>query len=57
MNAMDKSDFTAEQGATHTEDIDDSFPYVLVSSTLATLVSLAAVWISSALAFAPVIGA
>lgn len=57
MNAMDKSDFTAEQGATHTEDIDDSFPYVLVSSTLATLVSLAAVWISSAIAFAPLIGA
>lgn len=57
MNAMDKSDFTAEQGVTHTEDIDDSIPYVLVSSTLATLVSLAAVWIWSAIAYAPVIGA
>ena len=57
MNAMDKSDFTAKQGVTHTEDIDDSLPYVLVSSTLATLVSLAAVWILSAIAYAPVIGA
>jgi hypothetical protein len=57
MNAMDKSDFTAKPGVTHTEDIDDSLPYVLVSSTLATLVSLAAVWILSAIAYAPVIGA
>jgi hypothetical protein len=57
MNGMQKSDFTAEQGVTHTDDVDDSFPYVLVSSTLATLVSLAAVSIWSAIAYAPVIGA
>ena len=57
MNAMDKSDLTAEQGVTDREDIDDSLPYVLVSSTLATLVSLAAVWILSAIAYAPLIGA
>jgi hypothetical protein len=57
MNAMNNSDFTAEHGVTLSEDIDESFPYVLVSSTLATLVSLAAVWIWSAIAYAPVIGA
>jgi hypothetical protein len=56
MNAMQKSGFTAKRGATHT-DIDASFPYVLVSSTLAALVSLAAVSIWSAIAYTPVIGA
>jgi hypothetical protein len=57
MNAMNKSNFTAERGVIRTEEIDDSFPYVLVSSTLATLVSLAAVSIWSAIAYTPVIGA
>ncbi|HEX2475255.1 MAG TPA: hypothetical protein VHK01_10940 [Lacipirellulaceae bacterium] len=33
-----------------TDKIDDSFPYVLVSSLLGTLVSLAAVWLSAAIA-------
>jgi hypothetical protein len=36
---------------------DRSFPYVLVCSTLGTIVSLAAVWIVTSAAFAPVTGA
>jgi hypothetical protein len=32
---------------------DSSFPYVLVCSTLGTLVSLASVWIVTAMSFAP----
>jgi hypothetical protein len=40
---------------THSTDTQDrSFPYVLVCSTLATIVSLAAVWIASAVSYAPV---
>ncbi len=34
---------------------DNSFPYVLVCSTLGTLVSLASVWIMTAHAFAPMV--
>ena len=40
-----------------TDEIDDSFPYVLVSSLLGAFVTLAAVWISAATAFAPMVGA
>jgi hypothetical protein len=36
---------------------DHSFPYVMVYSTLATIVSLASVWISTARSFQPVLGA
>ena len=36
---------------------DRSFPYVLVCSTLGTIISLAAVWIMTAASFAPVVGA
>jgi hypothetical protein len=36
---------------------DHSFPYVLVCSTLGTLVSLASVWIFTAVSFAPAMGA
>jgi hypothetical protein len=36
---------------------DNSFPYVLVCSTAGAIVSLASVWLSTALTFAPVIGA
>jgi hypothetical protein len=36
---------------------DRTFPYVLVCSTLGTIVSLAAVWIMTSAAFAPVTGA
>ena len=35
-----------------TDKIDDSFPYVLVSSLLGALVSVAAVWLSAATTFA-----
>jgi len=42
---------------THTEQFDDAFPYVLVSSMAAALVSLAAVWISAATYFGPMVGA
>ncbi len=41
--------------ATYTSDL--SFPYVLICSTLGTVVSLASVWLSTAAAFSPVIGA
>jgi hypothetical protein len=36
---------------------DLSFPYVLVCSTLGTLVSLASVWIFAAMSLAPTMGA
>ena len=36
-----------------TENQDRSFPYVLVCSTLATVVSLASVWIATAVSYAP----
>jgi hypothetical protein len=42
---------------THTDDFDNSFPYVLVSSLLGALVSLAVVWISAAATFGPMVGA
>ena len=31
----------------HTDNIENSFPYVLVCSTLGTVISLAAVWIAT----------
>ena len=40
-----------------TDNQDRSFPYVLVCSTLATIVSLASVWIATAISYAPMIGA
>ena len=39
------------------EKIDGSFPYVLVSSLLGTIVSLAAVWVWAATTLGPVTGA
>ena len=33
----------------HTDETDNSFPYVLVTSTLATIVCLAAVWTATML--------
>ena len=36
-----------------TNSQDRSFPYVLVCSTLATIVSLASVWITTAASYAP----
>lgn len=40
-----------------TEKPDDSFPYVLVSSLLGTIVSLAAAWGWAATTLGPVTGA
>ncbi len=40
-----------------TDNIDNSFPYVLVSSLLGALVSLAAVWMSATATFGPMAGA
>jgi hypothetical protein len=40
-----------------TENAADSFPYVLVSSLLGTIVSLAAAWVWTATTFGPVTGA
>jgi hypothetical protein len=40
---------------THSTDTQDrSFPYVLACSTFATVVSLASVWIATAVSYAPV---
>jgi hypothetical protein len=39
------------------DNSNPSFPYVLVCSTFGTIVSLAAVWISTAVAFTPMVGA
>jgi hypothetical protein len=40
---------------TRTTDTQDrSFPYVLVCSTAATIISLASVWIATAVSYAPV---
>jgi hypothetical protein len=38
-------------------DTDYTFPYVLLSSLSGALVSLAAVWISTAAVFGPMVGA
>ena len=39
-----------------TSSTDNSFPYVLVFGTFATIVSLASAWIFTALSIAPVVG-
>jgi len=36
---------------------DNSFPYVLISSTFRAIVSLASVWVATAQSFSPVLGA
>jgi hypothetical protein len=54
MNAMNKIDPVTVRVVTYA---DDSSLYVLMWSTLATLVSLAGVWVWSASTYAPVIGA
>jgi hypothetical protein len=38
------------------DQVDDSFPYVLVSSLLGALVSLAAIWVSAVNNFGPLVG-
>jgi hypothetical protein len=37
------------------DKIDNSFPYVLVSSLLGAVVSLAAVWVSATTTFGPMV--
>jgi len=46
-----------EMNSTATYTSDRSFPYVLICSTLGTVVSLGSVWVSTAIAFSPVVGA
>ena len=38
---------------TRNDETDISFPYVLVCGTLGTVISRAAVWITTAVAYAP----
>ena len=40
---------------THIDNTDNSFPYVLVCSTIGTVISLAAVWISTVITYAPAV--
>jgi hypothetical protein len=40
-----------------TDNQDRSFPYVLVCSLFGTVVSLASVWLATAIAYAPMITA
>jgi hypothetical protein len=40
-----------------TDPNDNRFPYVLLCSTLGTIISLASVWLETYHAFAPVVGA
>lgn len=57
MNTVNTFEPTMEDAMTHTDKIDNSFPYVLVSSLSAALVSLAAVWAWTATTLGPVAGA
>jgi len=43
--------------STATYTSDRSFPYVLICSIFGTVISLGSVWISTAVAFAPAVGA
>jgi hypothetical protein len=43
----------SKEGLEMTSFTDNSFPYVLICSTFATVVSLASVWIATAQSFAP----
>ena len=47
----------SEEELEMTSFTDSSFPYVLVCSTFATIVSLASVWLATAQSFSPVLGA
>jgi hypothetical protein len=46
-----------ETALTYTDKIDNSFPYMLVSSLSGALVSLASVWVWAVTTFGPVAGA
>jgi len=43
----------SKEGLEMTSFTDNSFPYVLICSTLAAIVSLASVWIVTAQSYAP----
>ena len=47
----------SEEELEMTSFTDNSFPYVLVCSTFATIVGLASVWLATAQSFSPVLGA
>ena len=57
MNTVNTFEPAMQDAVTYTDKIDTSFPYVLVSSVLATLVSLAAVWAWTVTTLGPVTGA
>ena len=57
MNAMNTFEPAMQDAVTYADKIDTSFPYVLVSSVSATLVSLASVWVWTATTLGPVVGA
>jgi hypothetical protein len=44
-----------EDVMTYTTDTENSFPYVLLCSLFGTLVSLAGVWICTAVVYAPAV--
>ena len=44
---------TAKEDLDMTSTTDNSLPYVLVCSTLGTIISLASVWIATVQSFAP----
>ena len=57
MNTVNTFEPAMQDAATYTDKIDTSFPHVLVSSAMATLVSLAAVWAWTVTMLGPVTGA
>jgi len=57
MNTVTTFEPAMQDAVTYADKIDTSFPYVLVSSVLAALVSLASVWVWTATTLAPLTGA
>jgi hypothetical protein len=52
---MVSSSWMEEYAMTHRSIPDTSFPYVLICSTFGAIVSLASVWLVTALTYAPVV--
>jgi hypothetical protein len=57
MNTVTTFEPAMRNAVTYADKIDTSFPYVLVSSVSATLVSLASVWAWTATTLGPLTGA
>lgn len=57
MNTVNRLEPAMENAMTYTDKIDNSFPYVLLSSLSGALVSLAAVWVWGATTLGPLAGA